>query len=527
MRITARHTVVAVGLLAVAVVLRAAFLGDRQLFRDEAASWLLAQYPLPELVAHASGEPYPPLYALVLKGWGWLAGDSEIALRSLSTVFGFAMVFVGWRWATESLGRRAGLIALAFLAISPLAIANAKDVRMYAMDSAWTTLGWWLTWRLASGRSKGPRRRTDAAALVLATAAELWTFSIGLPVAGLQFAVATLPWIRHRQRENTVAPAAIIAGGVTFLPWLPTTIANAGGRPFWTPTPQIDDLPESLTLMVGGWDLPWVLGSSCVLILAAVGVLVIFTNRVAVLERAGGMAGGMPVLGASVVAGVALVPLVWIYSQFHSFYDTRYLGASLAPLALASAAGTCLVFNRVASRRAKIAASITVAVLLLGGILAWLDAWKSEVGLAPARELLVVLEQRMQPGDVALSLDARSYFQIAYLLGRERSPMHLPGPLFTWASGGEPFFYGQSLLSPEILVSPSDIEAAGWNASLPGLARGGKIWLIALANGASTDLGFRPLDAGELGEVGRILMAPAGETGQLRELVVAGQDSGS
>ena len=194
----AGSTLVGLGLIAVAVLLRVAFLGDRQLFRDEAASWLTAHYPLPDLVAHTTHEAYPPLYFVVLKGWTWLAGDSEGALRSLSVLFGLAMVLIGWRWATESLGRRAGLVALAFLAISPLAIANARDARMYAMESAFTTLAWWLTWRLASGRSQGRRRWIDAAALAVAVAAEMWTFSFGLPVAGLQLAVAVVPWIRHR-----------------------------------------------------------------------------------------------------------------------------------------------------------------------------------------------------------------------------------------------------------------------------------------------------------------------------------------
>lgn len=511
-----------IGLLALAVLLRAAFLDDRQLFRDEAASWLLARYPLAQLVAHAAAEPYPPLYALVLKGWIWLAGDSEAALRSLSTLFGLAVVVVGWRWATESLGRGAGLIALALLALSPLAIANARDARMYAMDTAWTTAGWWLTWRLVSGRSEGRRAKGDAVALALVVAAELWTFSFGLPVAALQFAVSVLGWIRNRQTRNALAPAAILAGGGTFLPWLPTVMANAGG-PFWTPTPGLEGLGATFTLMIGGWGLPWIIGASIVLALAAVGMVVINARPVAVEERTPGGLPQMSVLGTAVIAGVALVPLVWLYSQFHSFYDGRYFGASVAPLILAAAGGCCWAFRRLRPTALSFAASTGLALLVLGGTLAWLDQWRSEVGLAPAQELLAVLERRMQPGDVALSLDARSYFQVAYLLGRQANPVHLPGRLYSWSSGDEPFYYGQSLLSPADLLSPSEVDA-GWQPSVPGLAPGGRIWLIALANGTAANLGFRPLDAGDLGEVGRTILAPAGEPGQLLELVVTRSD---
>jgi mannosyltransferase len=515
----ARYTLVAIGLLVATLAFRVAFLGDRQLFRDEAASWLLARYPLPQLITHAGAEPYPPLYALVLKGWVSLAGDSEVALRSISVLFGLALVLIGWQWARESLGRRAGLIALAFLAISPLAIANARDVRMYAMDSTWTTLGWWLTWRLASGKSQGPRRRIDAAILAIAVAAELWTFSFGLPVAALQLVVSAVPWMRHRRIEHTLAPAAIVAGGATFLPWLPTTLV-ASGHPFWTPPPPIWHIGETFAVMIGGGHPPWVLGACVVFVLAGVGVAVLFRARAAVLPETDEMQATGPLLGGGVIAGLALVPLVWTYSQFHSFYDSRYFGASLAPLALAAAIGCCWAFDRIQPVLARTIASIVLAVLLVGGAFTWLDEWRTEVGLAPAQELLAALQREMHPGDVALSLDARSYFQLAYLLGRETSPARLPGPLLAWDSGNEPYYFGQSLLSPQTLVSAGETNAVGWKASLPGLAPGGRIWLIALANGATEDLAFEPLVDGELHEIDRVLISPRGETGQLRELVL-------
>jgi 4-amino-4-deoxy-L-arabinose transferase-like glycosyltransferase len=518
-----RSLVAAVFLVAIAVALRTAFLGDRQLFRDEAASWLLAQYPLSQLISHAAAEPYPPLYALILKWWLQIAGDSEVALRSLSVISGLAMVLVGWRWASESLGRRAGLIALALLAISPLAIANARDVRMYALEAAWTTLGWWLTWRLASGRSSARRRAIDAAALALAVAAEVWTFSFGLPVAALQFAVAAMAWLRHRRTENALAPAVIVAGGATFLPWLPTVVANVGGRPFWTPIPQLDDLGSAFTLMIGGWGLPWVLASSIVLLVAGAGVLVLTTGRVTVMGRAGAEAPRTQVLALAVAAGLALVPVVWIYSHFHSFYDSRYFGACVAPLAIAAAAGSCWALARIGPKIARAVLGTGLAILLLGGTLTWLGGWRAEVGLAPARQLLALLEEEMRPGDIALSLDARSYFQIAYLLGHHGTADHLPGPFFNWSSGSEPFFYGQSLISSNVSVPTSEAGTVGWTASLPGLAAGGRIWLIALANGSDESLGFRPLEEGQLAEVSRTVLEPVGEAGQLLELIVLGR----
>jgi hypothetical protein len=518
---TSRSTLFAVGLLCVAFLLRAIFLGERQLFRDEAASWLLARYPLPDLLMHTAQEPYPPLYLLVLKGWTWVAGDSEAALRALSVAFGMVVVIVGWRWTRESMGVRAGLVGLALLAISPLAIANARDVRMYAMESACATTAWWLTWRLASGRSEGRRRWVDTVALALAVSAELWTFSLGLPIAALQFAVSTVGWIRGRRSQDLFAPAAIVVGGTTFLPWLPTAVEAANGQPFWTPPPHVQDLAYTYASVLGGFRLtPWIPGAAIVLILAGVGVVLLVTGRAGASTGREGTRRAASPLGAAVVAGLALVPLVWLYSQFHSVYDSRYFGACVAPLALGAAIGCTWASKRITSSGARSLAWLGVASLLLGGTITWIGDWRSEVGLAPARQLLVSLEQRMRPGDVAVSLDARSYFQMAYLLGRDGTPDHLPGPLYCWNSGDDPFFYGQSLLPPGTLVSADDADRMDWPSRLPGLAAHGSIWLIALANGASERLGFRPLDLGDVHEVERVFVAPTGETGQLRELVV-------
>jgi hypothetical protein len=276
--------------------------------------------------------------------------------------------------------------------------------------------------------------------------------------------------------------------------------------------------------MIGGVRFPWTVGAYLVFALAAIGVVALVRGRVPIQERPAGSDRSVPILGLAVIAGLALVPAVWLYSQFHSFYDSRYFGAALAPLALATAAGWCWASSRITPVLAKRTAGVVVAVLILGGTVAWLNDWRAEFGLAPGRELVTALEERMRPGDVALSLDSRSYFQVAYLLGRDRMPERLPGPLFSWKPDSEPFYFGGNLLPPEAVLSANEIRADGWRASLPGLAPGGRIWLVALANGATEDLGFQPLDAGELREIGRLFLAPAGEAGQLRELVVIGAE---
>jgi hypothetical protein len=223
-------------------------------------------------------------------------------------------------------------------------------------------------------------------------------------------------------------------------------------------------------------------------------------------------------------------------SLVRSIYDTRYLAAALPAMALGIAAGAeslgrvaAHATGRLAGARsaaladrgvrfAVAALAVSVTGIAAGG---WLADWRREGGLPPAVQLFDELAPRARPGDVLLALDARSYFPVAWELDRRaRLGAPLPVAAYDWEPPDEPFFRGQSLLDPAVRVTP-DEAAAGWSTALPGLAPTGRIWLVALANDRDEDLGFGPLDSGELREVERIVVEPVDEAGQALALVRA------
>ena len=576
-----------VALLAVAAVLRFVNLGNRQLFRDEAASWLLSSYPLGTILDHARLEAYPPLYSIALSGWTGLFGDGEAAMRTLSVLAGLVTLAVVWAWARETMGSSPACIALALAGLSVLLIDDARDARMYAIETAFATTGWWLTWRLVTlGSSERAIRRgtiLTATVLAIAVAGELWTLALGLPSAVLQMAfacvgaVAAARTMRGRRtterdparpgaiaglarratgisRGPALAVGAIAVGAATFLLWLPTLLAVAGnGQPFWTGRPDIDAIGQTFDRafnVTGHWDItmPARLIAMLLTIVGVVGLL-------SVLRRRGGDSEAHPGhsalhlratgadardndadgwrgrqlrwFGIALVFAVGLVPLVWLYSQLRPIYDTRYMGAVAPPLCLLIAAGLTTL---VRWRHSRIVPSILLLVLvatMTSGALGFVQSRSVSNDLDPARETVTQLIAMTRPGDVVLTNDARTYFPVAYYLHRAGGEDAFGIELYDWYGLGQPFFYGTYLISQQRVVSPALIDRVGWARALPGLRPGGSIWLVTVSSGTHDDIGFAPLNQKQLVQMSRLLVtAPGGlpgKVGQIRKLAIAGE----
>ncbi|MFN3705336.1 MAG: hypothetical protein ACK4WM_05015, partial [Thermoflexales bacterium] len=69
-----------------AFALRTLSLSAQSLWFDEGWSWHLATMPLDAMALTTAADRSPPLYYALLHGWVVLAGDSELAMRLLSTL---------------------------------------------------------------------------------------------------------------------------------------------------------------------------------------------------------------------------------------------------------------------------------------------------------------------------------------------------------------------------------------------------------------------------------------------------------
>ena len=162
-------SVLAVGILCLAGVLRCHALGERALWTDEylslecSSGWgrtdlrvAASHAAAPDLLTLANARPWtavwssvardenhPPLFFLLLRAWRSAFGDSAVALRSLSVLASLAAVGLTLAAGTEAFGPAAGLWAALLMAVATPQLQEAQDARAYmpvTAAAAWALL---------------------------------------------------------------------------------------------------------------------------------------------------------------------------------------------------------------------------------------------------------------------------------------------------------------------------------------------------------------------------------------------------
>lgn len=120
-------------ILAIGLVLRLISL-NQSLWLDEATSALVSKMSIGDMFAKfLPGDFHPPLYYLILKYWVSIFGNSEIALRIPSVVFGLGTIYFAYLIAKKIFDKNVGLTTAIILSTSGLAVYYSQEARMYSM----------------------------------------------------------------------------------------------------------------------------------------------------------------------------------------------------------------------------------------------------------------------------------------------------------------------------------------------------------------------------------------------------------
>jgi uncharacterized membrane protein len=354
--------VLALIILAAAVLLRFWGLGDKNLWLDEAASWVVVTSDWPEFWRVVKLDIHPPLYYLLLKGWVATFGDTVTAMRTLSAIASVAALWCAFLLARRFLPRPVALAVLGALAISPHQLYYAQEARMYAPATLAVLAGTlaWVRWIDSEGRSM----RALAGVTIAAAAALYLHYFTALWLASL--VVFTALW-RPAQDRGAVLRRfglALLTVAAIYLPWAAIAMTHfVRGQP-WRAAVGVDGLPFQLwsfvaQLFVGYYTATIKLrhGGALVLAFALVGLvtLALRSRRRSTGRRQ----------DAALLLVLTLVPIaLGIAALFRAgaMDLARYLGYSL-PFVLIAAARGWIDLTASARRTALLLALATAALL--------------------------------------------------------------------------------------------------------------------------------------------------------------------
>ena len=122
-------------IVVLAVFLRFYDISAEDVWCDEANAVIISELNPSGIITRMSHDASPPLYNLLLHSWMYAFGETELALRSLSVLFGMmliiALYFIGKRMFSEKVGFYAALIA----SVAPIHIMYSQQIRMYTLLS--------------------------------------------------------------------------------------------------------------------------------------------------------------------------------------------------------------------------------------------------------------------------------------------------------------------------------------------------------------------------------------------------------
>ena len=240
-----RYAVAVAAIVAGGAAVRFATLGHQSFDHDEAATLLVLHPSLPATWhGVVSMERNPPLYYFLAWPWTRLFGTHEAGLRSLSALFGVLTIPAAMLCARELAGRRAAILAAAFVAFNPYLVWYSQEARSYALlvcFSAWALYGFLLAARAPTRRNLG----VWALASALALCSHYFAVFLVVPEAIL-LAAFSRPW-----RRSVLAAGSVAAVGLALAPLAIVQASNGGGEALFLRWPPAAAAFDSLVELGG------------------------------------------------------------------------------------------------------------------------------------------------------------------------------------------------------------------------------------------------------------------------------------
>jgi len=391
-RLLKNHNIWLFGVTLLGLALRLFQLGEWSFWHDEALTVLLAQQPIPNLIAITATDVHPPLYFLLVKLF-MLLGQTEVAVRLVSALCGAASVTALYFVGKTLFDARVGLVGAAILALSPLQLFYAQEARMYTLLLLLTILSSWCFVLALQNDTKLWWGLFTA----LATLAGYTAYFAFLVLAAMGLYVLFV----DRRRER-ILHFALSMGGVAllYLPWLGVflTQTRAVLDTYWIDRPNPLMLFTTLSAFFTGYTLPrlWIVGS-----LAAV-LLVVFVVLNNVRHALKAQVDTQPLLWLLLWSFVPLLG-TFLISLVKPIFQLRTVLTATPALYLLVAWG---VIRAQQSRVNLLLFLPTLGLMLFSAF----NFYFNPAFAKPAwREAAYFVQERVQPGDVVVHTSPGSF----------------------------------------------------------------------------------------------------------------------
>lgn len=234
-------------ILGIAIVLYFYQLGTESIWVDEYYS--IHDAKAAEKIAQYSR----PLYYALLHVW-MMFGDSDVWLRTLAIPFALGSIFFTYRLGNVLVGRPEGLVAALMMAISPIFINHAQEIRMYSLSTFLTVAGTFFLAKILETNATLPLLSGWIGMRILAVLTTPLNVLLFLPDGAL------LLWrLRQRYRLLLAIGGFFVVVGVLSIPWA-IRFSNMSFAYFsdWVadnPKPTLVNVLSRLTNLTAYWPL--------------------------------------------------------------------------------------------------------------------------------------------------------------------------------------------------------------------------------------------------------------------------------
>jgi hypothetical protein len=366
------------------------------LWLDEALTVDIARLPLDQIPNALKHDGAPPLYYYLLHFWIVLFGQSNVAVRSLSGVIAVITLPVAWLCGKRFGGRAVAWTLLVLLASAPFAVYYATESRMYALVILLTGCGF-----LALQRAVQAPRPANLVAVAVVVAALLYAqyWSVYLVAMVVIWLVASIVRTRHHGHPEAAPWAALVAvaaGGLLFVPWLPTFFFQTEhtGTP-WAAPPNFSAVINALTGFTDNQGSTLMTATNQGRLLA-----VIYFAMLALAVFGVGLSGRIIELDLRTrprARGVGFVVIGTLFAAIaggivtSSAFSSRYAAVVFLPFLLLVALGTTTLLNP----RARV---IVVALAVAAGLVS--SAQNVTTQRTQAGQVAAAINAEAKPGDI-------------------------------------------------------------------------------------------------------------------------------